>query len=84
MSTQNGNVVSSDDYERIRQRFEGTSFGEHVASVMEAAVEDVKSVTEPAVEAVASTVRSAGRDVAMLLLGFVLGSGTVVLARLIP
>jgi hypothetical protein len=67
----------------LRQEFEGTSFGDHVGAVMDAAADDVKSVVLPVTDAIGEVVHSTTRDVAFFIAGAIFTLVVVIVARLL-
>lgn len=72
-----------EELQAMRADYEGTTFGDHVGAVMEAAADDVKSVVLPITDAVGEVVHSTTRDVAFFIAGAVFTLAVVIIARVI-
>jgi hypothetical protein len=83
VATQNIDIVSEKAMENLRQEFEGTSFGDHVGAVMDAATDDIKSVVLPVTDAIGEAVHSTTRDVAFFIAGGVFTLVVIAVSRFI-
>jgi hypothetical protein len=83
VATQSRNLYDDEQMKALRADYEGTSLGDHVNNVMEAAVDDVKSVVEAAVEAPVKVLSFVDRGGVYYIAGVLSGMGLMVLARLL-
>jgi hypothetical protein len=83
VATQNRNIYTDDQFKALRQEFEGTSFGDHVSAVMDAATDDVKSVVEAVIETPVTVFGFLERGGGYFIAGFITGMAAMVIARLL-